>query len=621
MTKLFKYLFIGTALFSMFSCQEIVDADPIEGRTVVSVAQNEGLTTLVAAVQAVPGLESTLQSQSSITVFAPTNEAFAAALDAFGASDLNDLVAKLGGATNLQTVLGFHVVPTRILSSSLSGTSTVTTLAGQQLTVTRSIGGITVVDAQGNTANVLETDLQFQNGVMHIIDRVLLPSIELPKPNLVEAANEFGLSTLLSAVNAVDGLGNTLLSAGEITVFAPTNEAFAAALEVFGAADLNELVIKLGGVANLEKVLGFHVVPAVAFSGDLQASNTFTTVAGQDLLVEVSGGSVTVTDRLGRTVNVVAADIEIANGVVHVVDGVLLPDLMLPNVVEVATAAGLTTLIDAVTAADLGGALLGSDAITVFAPTNDAFGAALQAFGAANLSQLVTKIGGVENLQTVLGFHVVPAVAFSTDLNASNTFTTLAGQELTVTAGGSGVTVTDALGNTANVVTADVAISNGVVHVIDGVLLPEYNLPNVVEAATAANLSVLLDAVTAANLGQTLLDADEITVFAPTNQAFVNLLNALGFSSLQEMISNLGLEAVQKVLGFHVVPTTAFSFDLAEGTQMVTTLAGEDLMVTRSGNQVTVTDANGQTYNVVAADVAIENGVVHVIDGVLLPTL
>ena len=62
----------------------------------------------------------------------------------------------------------------------------------------------------------------------------------------------------------------------------------------------------------------------------------------------------------------------------------------------------------------------------------------------------------------------------------------------------------NALGNTANVVTADVAISNGVVHVIDGVLLPEYNLPNVVEAATAANLSVLLDAVTAANLGQTL---------------------------------------------------------------------------------------------------------------------
>ena len=293
-----------------------------------------------------------------------------------------------------------------------------------------------------------------------------------------------------------------------------------------------------------------------------------------------------------------------------------------PSLTEAATDAGLTTLLSAVDAVPgLEAALQSEAAITVFAPSNGAFEAALDAFGVDDLSQLVTKIGGEENLQSVLGFHVVPAVAFSKDLSATNTFTTLAGQDLTVNVSGSGVTVTDATGNTVNVIAADVAIDNGVVHVIDGVLLPELDLPTIVEAATAANLTVLLDAVNAAGVGQTLLDAEAVTVFAPTNAAFVALLAELNVSSLQELIGAIGAEGVQKVLGFHVVPAVAFSFDLQEGSQTVPTLSGEELTVVRTGSEVTVTDAGGNTYRVVAADVAVENGVVHVIDGVLLPTL
>lgn len=612
---------MGSLFFTILSCSDDYQG-PIPFPTIIEAANEAGLTTLVAGVRAVPGLEASLIDQSQITVFAPTNEAFENALEAFRATDLNDLVVKLGGPQNLQTVLGFHVVPAVAFSRNLSEVNNFTTLAGQQLRVNLTNGAVTVTDASGNVANVVQADVQIRNGVVHVIDRVLLPSIELPKPTLVEAATEAGLTTLLTAVTAVEGLPSALLSAPAITVFAPTNEAFAAALQVFGAADLNELVVKIGGAANLEKVLGFHVVPAVAFSGDLAATNTFTTLSGQEIVVEKSGNNVSVRDQLGRVAQVVAADVEIANGVVHVIDGVMLPDLMLPTIVEAAQAADLTVLLDAVTAAGLGSALLNADAITVFAPTNAAFVAALEAFDAANLNQLVARIGGIENLQTVLGFHVVPAVAFSTDLAATNTFTTLAGQELTVTAGASGVTVTDALGNTANVVVADVAIENGVVHVIDGVLLPELTLPNVVEAATAANLTILLDAVTAANLGGTLLGQEAMTVFAPTNQAFANLLDALNVNSLTELINTLGADTVAKVLGFHVVPATAFSFDLAEGTQEVPTLAGDEMLtVTRTGATVTVTDKAGNTFNVVAADVAIENGVVHVIDGVLLPTL
>jgi uncharacterized surface protein with fasciclin (FAS1) repeats len=620
MKNYLKYLFIASMFMTVLSCSEDYQG-PVPRPTLIEAAQEGGLTTLVSAVRAIPGLEATLQNQSAITVFAPTNDAFANALQTFGARDLNELVAKLGGAANLQTVLGFHVVPAVAFSRNLDENNIFTTLAGQQLRVTSRPGTVTVTDAAGNEARVIQADIQIENGVVHVIDRVLIPSIELPKPTLVEAATSAGLTTLLTAVTAVPGLPNALLSAPAITVFAPTNEAFAAALTAFNASDLNELVIKIGGPANLEKVLGFHVVPAVAFSRDLAATNSFTTLSGQTITVTRSGSTVSVTDQVGRVAQVVAADIAIANGVVHVINGVMLPDLMLPNVVQAATAAGLTTLLDAVTAGNLGGALLNAPAITVFAPSNAAFNAALTTFGAANLNQLVAKIGGIANLQTVLGFHVVPAVAFSTDLAATNTFTTLAGQQLTVTSGASGVTVRDALGNTANVTTANVAIQNGVVHVIDRVLLPTITLPNVVQAATAANLTVLLDAVTAAGLGSTLLNAQAITVFAPTNQAFSNLLASLNLGSLQALINTLGVETVTKVLGFHVVPAVAFSFDLAQGAQSVPTLAGETLTVTRTGNNVTVTDKAGNTFNVVAADVAISNGVVHVIDGVALPTL
>ena len=293
-----------------------------------------------------------------------------------------------------------------------------------------------------------------------------------------------------------------------------------------------------------------------------------------------------------------------------------------PTLAQAATDAGLTTLLSALDAVPgLLEVLQSENSITVFAPSNEAFTAALSDFGVANLDQLVIKIGGEENLESVLGFHVVPTVAFSRDLSATNTFTTLGGQDLTVNMNSSGVTVTDAAGNTANVIVADVAIDNGVVHVIDGVLLPELDVPNIVEAASEADLTVLLDAVNAAGVGPTLLNADEITVFAPTNPAFSALLTELNLNSLAELVDAIGLEGVQKVLGFHVVPAVAFSFDLQEGSQSLPTLSGEDLTVVRSGNEVTVTDAAGNTYQVVAADVAVENGVVHVIDGVLLPVL
>ncbi len=604
-TYLFSMLLIGLIAVG---CSD--DDDPaVVQQDLVELAVASGYNTLAAALTEA-NLITALQATGPFTVFAPTDAAFAAA----GITADN-----VGQVENLESILLYHVVSGAVRSTDLT-TGAVATLNTETI----------AIDADNLTVNGISIaapfDVEASNGIIHTINGVLIPESTIPEPEpenptIVEAATSAGLTTLLDAVTAAD-LGSTLLEAEAITVFAPTNDAFGAALEAYGVSNLDQLVAELGGLDNLGTVLGFHVVPAVAFAADLaDGAQMFETLAGQMLTVTKTGAAVTVTDANGSTSSVVTADVAIENGVVHVIDGVLLPELTLPNIVDAATSAGLTTLLDAVTAADLGATLLDAEAITVFAPTNDAFGAALEAYGVSNLNQLVAELGGVDNLVSVLGFHVVPATAFSHDLaDGEQMFETLAGQMLTVNKSADGVTVTDANGTVYNVVAADVAIANGVVHVIDGVLLPEITLPNIVDAATGAGLTTLLDAVTALDLGGTLTSAEAITVFAPTNQAFADLLEAQNVADLDGLVAALGADAVADVLTYHVVPAVAFSHDLTDGDTF-TTLQGEELTVNVTDNGVTVTDVNGNVFNVTTADVAIDNGVVHVIDGVLLPTL
>lgn len=575
------------------------------------------LSTLETVIGTIDGLGAALEAEQTVTIFAPNNDAFTAALSAYGVDNLDDLITELGGIDSLAKVLNVHVVGSTAFAADLSAGQTLTTLAGQDLTVNIEGSNVSITDPQGNEFAVSTPDVAVENGVVHIIDGVLLPIFDFP--TVVDAATSAGLSTLLDAVTAAN-LGTTLLEADGITVFAPTNDAFANLLIQYGAADLDALIAKLGA-ETVSTVLEYHVVDDVSFSHDLTDGMTLNTLAGEELTVNVDGANVSLTDQDGMTFNVTAANVGIENGVVHVIDGVLLP-IDRPTVVEAAESAGLNTLLNAVTAADLGSTLLDAEAITVFAPTNDAFSDALDAYGVNNLDQLVAEIGGIENLQKVLGFHVVEAVAYAGDLaEGDQMFETLAGEMLTVNKSGATVTVTDANGSMYTVTTADVTIENGVVHVIDGVLLPTIELPDVVAAATDAGLTTLLDAVTAANLGNTLTSAEAITVFAPTNDAFADLLAAQEVNDLEGLIDKLGAEAVTDVLEFHVVPAVAFSHDLNDGDTF-TTLDGETLTVNVDGEgNVTVTDVNANTFNVTTADVAIDNGVVHVIDGVLLPTL
>lgn len=291
-------------------------------------------------------------------------------------------------------------------------------------------------------------------------------------------------TTLVAAVQAA-GLVDTLSGDGPFTVFAPTDDAFAAALEALGMT-AEEL---LADTDTLTTILTYHVVAGEVASTDLSDGMMAATVQGEEITVDLSDG-VKIND-----VNVVIADVDASNGIIHAVDGVLLPptvaealglggdameeeameeeameeEATVGNLAEVATEAGaFTTLLAAVEAAGLTDAITAEgSSFTVFAPTDDAFAAALEALG-MTAEELLADTA---TLTTILTYHVVVGEVTSGDLT-DGAVTTLQGEEITVDLS-AGVMI-----NGANVTTADVDASNGVIHVIDAVLLP----PTVAEA-------------------------------------------------------------------------------------------------------------------------------------------
>lgn len=286
---------------------------------VEAAAANPSFSTLVAAVQSA-GLAGTL-SGGEFTVFAPTDGAFRTLLADLGIS----AEQLLADQQLLTTVLTYHVVPGEFLAADI--------LAQDFPFAAPTVQGETIiVDADprsdrlrlnGGQATVQQPNLDVSNGVIHVIDNVLLPpsvvqALNPSQPSIVEiAVADSRFSTLVAAVQAA-GLVDTLNS-GEFTVFAPTNNAFAALLADLGVT-ADQL---LADTDLLTSVLLYHVVPgevkanAIISAGSLTA----TTAGGGTLSVQATGGGVVIN---GNT-NVIIPDVDASNGVIHVIDRVLLP--------------------------------------------------------------------------------------------------------------------------------------------------------------------------------------------------------------------------------------------------------------------------------------------------------
>lgn len=268
-----------------------------------------------------------------------------------------------------------------------------------------------------------------------------------------------------------------------------------------------------------------------------------------------------------------------------------------PTIAELAASSSdLETLTAALGAADLVGTLNGSAEFTVFAPRDAAF----DALPAGTLDALLAS-GNADVLADLLTYHVVPGTLTASDLTDGATLTTVEGGTLTVSIDGSTVRV----GN-ATVVTADLEASNGVVHVVDGVLTG--GLDVVERARITADLETLVSAVVAAELATTLSGTGPFTVFAPVDAAFAEL----GQTELNRLLRPENRGELQSILTYHVVPGRILAGDLADGAT-VTTVQGQELTIDLTGGAF----VNGET--IVATDILVSNGVVHLIDGVLVP--
>ncbi len=272
-------------------------------------AQNTGAHDSLVAALSHAELVSALQADGPFTVFAPTDDAFAAA-----GIDLSTFDTDEENAT-LSDILLYHVVSGAVASSDVTDGMSAEALNGDELSFTVSDGSVMV-----NDATVTSADVMASNGIIHVIDKVLMPPADLG--DIPTVAQGTGIHTSLVAAVVQAELLTTLQGDGPFTVFAPTDDAFAAAGIDLAALDNEE------GKATLTDILLYHVVSGAVPSSAVTDGMSAAAVNGDDLSFAVGEG-VMVNDA-----NVVLADVPASNGVIHVIDKVLMPPADVPVLPE-----------------------------------------------------------------------------------------------------------------------------------------------------------------------------------------------------------------------------------------------------------------------------------------------
>ncbi len=441
MRNLFAVL---TALSFLVSLPAISQDDIVD-----TAAAAGNFSTLLTAAEAA-GLVDALRGDGPLTVFAPTDDAFAALPE-------GTLDALLADTAALQSVLLYHVVSGSVSAEQVVGLTSAETLNGSRVLVNAADG------VKINAANVIATDIQASNGIIHVIDSVLIPPVDVI--DTAVAAGSF--STLATALTEA-GLIDTLKGEGPFTVFAPTDDAFAALPE-------GTLEALLADPEALVDVLTYHVVSGYNFAADVVGLESAVALNGDELAVSVMDGGVKVNDS-----NVVATDVLASNGVIHVIDAVLIPPADLADIVDTALSVDrFSTLVTAIQAAGLEDALRGDGPFTVFAPNNDAFAA----LPPGTLDALLADPAALAN---VLTYHVVAGAFDAADVVASSSLTTLQGAAAPIMVNDQGAFI-----DNAQIITTDIQTANGIIHEIDAVILPpeEPTLPGTVFEVTITNLT------------------------------------------------------------------------------------------------------------------------------------
>lgn len=402
--------------------------------------------------------------------------------------------------------------------------------------------------------------------------------------NIAEIVSTDASFSLLKKAVDKAGLGSAL-SSGSLTVFAPDNDAFA-------ASGINEAALNSLTAEQVAGILTYHVVGSKYVSTSIPSAGTLPTLSGINIYPTKNNNGVFV-----NGTQVKKADIIATNGVIHVISKVLMPatitDIVVldPNFSILKTAVVRAGLADA----------LNSGTLTVFAPDN-------AAFAASGISEATVNALPLQDLTNILLYHAVGAKVLSTGVPASDTVNTLLTTNIYASKNANGVFV-----NGIKVKSADILATNGVIHVIEKVLLPPaQTIAEIVSDDT--ELSLLLVAVVRAGLAGAVSGKAKFTVFAPTNAAFI----AAGFSDAAA-INAAPVAAVASIVKAHLFGTNVFASDLINGQKVATLESGKSLLVGTTPPSVKIDGSSNPVSNIVLTGVNIiaTNGVIHKIDRVL----
>ena len=584
-------------------------------------------------------LVTTLQGDGPFTVFAPTDAAFTAAgidLDTFTTDE--EIAA-------LADILLYHVYSGAVNAAGVTNGMTVAMVNGDDASFTVTDGTVMIEDATVTSADVMAS-----NGVIHVIDKVLMPPADLV--DIAAVAMSTGVHDSLVAALVKAELVSTMQGVGPYTVFAPTDQAFTDA-----GIDLDTFTTD-EEIAALTDILLYHVYSGAVYAADVTDGQAVEMVNGDYAQFTLTEGTVMIEDA-----TVTAADVMASNGVIHVIDKVLMPPAPYTGVgicyntathmiaagstmeecnaymyvedfemggqmytgcyntvshaltdvtqaicesymwtppVDIATTAMSTgihnTLVNALSASDLVATLQGDGPFTVFAPTDQAFAdAGIDMEFIANQGELIYDI---------LLYHVYSGAVNAADVTNGMTVAMVNGDDASFTVTEGTVMVGD-----ATVVLADVPASNGVIHVIDKILMPPADLVDIAAVASSTGVhESLVAALAKADLVSTLQGDGPFTVFAPTDAAFT----AAGID-LDTFTTDEEIAALADILLYHVYSGAVNAAGVTNG-MTVAMVNGDDASFTVTDGTVMIEDAT-----VTSADVMASNGVIHVIDKVLMP--
>jgi uncharacterized surface protein with fasciclin (FAS1) repeats len=596
-------------------------------------------TLVDALVQA--DLVSTLQGDGPFTVFAPTDQAFTDAGIDLSTFDTDEEIAVL------TDILLYHVYTVgAVYAADVTDGLTVAMANGDDASFTVTDGTVMIGDATVTTADVMAS-----NGVIHVIDKVLMPPADLV--DIAAVAMSTGAHDSLVAALVKADLVSTMQGVGPYTVFAPTDQAFTDA-----GIDLDTFTTD-EEIAVLTDILLYHVYSGAVYAAGVTDGLAVEMVNGDYAQFTVTEGTVMIEDA-----TVTAADVMASNGVIHVIDKVLMPPAPYTGVgvcyntatnmiaagasmeecgaymyvvnysmggqeftgcyntvshvlsdatqatcesymwtppVDIALTAMSTgihnSLVNALSASGLVATLQGDGPFTVFAPTD-------QAFADAGIDMEFIANAEIAVLTDILLYHVYSGAVNAAGVTDGLTVAMVNGDDASFTVTDGTVMIGD-----ATVVLADVPASNGVIHVIDMVLMPPADLVDIAAVAMSTGVhESLVAALVKADLVSTLQGDGPFTVFAPTDQAFTDAGIDLGAFTTDAEIA-----ALADILLYHVYAGAVNAADVTDGLT-VTMANGDEASFTVTDGTVMVGDAT-----VTAADVMASNGVIHVIDKVLMP--